>query len=318
MTGKKNEKSSDHMQDRQTIINKIRSLKKERNAVILAHCYARNEVQDIADFVGDSLGLSQEAVDQDAGVIVFCGVSFMAESAAVLSPEKTVLMPDADANCPMAAMVDVPSLREMKKQHPDAMVVCYVNTMADVKAESDICCTSANAVEVVNSLDTDEIIFVPDKNLAAYVAEHTDKKIIPWNGYCPVHNQILEEDVTLARKEHPGAEILAHPECRSKVLEDSDYVFSTTGMLKYARDSSCNDFIISTEQGIMHQLELENPEKRFYPVSEFAFCSDMKMINLEAVLRSLENMEYVVTVPEDIRQGAKRSLDRMLDVGRTR
>lgn len=306
------------MQDRQTIINKIRSLKKERNAVILAHCYARKEVQDIADFVGDSLGLSQEAVDQDADVIVFCGVSFMAESAAVLSPEKTVLMPDVDANCPMAAMVDVQSLREMKKEHPDAMVVCYVNTRADVKAESDICCTSANAVEVVNSLDAEEIIFVPDKNLAAYVAEHTDKKIIPWNGYCPVHNQILEEDVILARKGHPGAEILAHPECRSKVLEDSDHVFSTTGMLKYAGDSSCNDFIISTEQGIMHQLELENPEKRFYPVSEFAFCSDMKMINLEAVLHSLENMEYVVTVPEDIRQGAKRSLDRMLDVGRTR
>ncbi|AKB86214.1 quinolinate synthase NadA [Methanococcoides methylutens] len=314
----KNEKSSDHMQDRQTIINKIKSLKKERNAVILAHCYARNEVQDIADFVGDSLGLSQEAVDQDADVIVFCGVSFMAESAAVLSPEKTVLMPDADANCPMAAMVDVPSLREMKKEHPDAMVVCYVNTRADVKAESDICCTSANAVEVVNSLDADEIIFVPDKNLAAYVAEHTDKKIIPWNGYCPVHNQILEEDVILAANDHPDAEILAHPECRSKVLEDSDHVFSTTGMLNYVKDSSCNEFIISTEQGIMHQLEVENPEKKFYPVSKFAFCSDMKMINLEAVLRSLESMEHVVTVPEDIRLGAKRSLDRMLEVRRSR
>ncbi|WP_135606600.1 quinolinate synthase NadA [Methanococcoides sp. NM1] len=306
------------MQDRQTIINKIRLLKKERNAVILAHCYARDEVQDIADFVGDSLGLSQEAVDQEADVIVFCGVSFMAESAAVLSPEKTVLMPDADANCPMAAMVDVPSLRELKKEHPDAMVVCYVNTRADVKAESDICCTSANAVDVVNSLDADEIIFVPDKNLAAYVAKHTDKKIIPWNGYCPVHNQILEEDALMAMHDHPDAEIMAHPECRPQVLEDADHVFSTTGMLKYAKNSSCNDFIISTEQGIMHQLELENPEKRFYPVSKFAFCSDMKMINLEAVLRSLENMEHVVTVPEDIRLRAKQSLDRMLEVRRSR
>jgi quinolinate synthase len=306
------------MQDRQTIINKIQSLKKERNAVILAHCYARNEVQDIADFVGDSLGLSQEAVDQDADVIVFCGVSFMAESAAVLSPEKTVLMPDADANCPMAAMVDVPSLREMKKEHPDAMVVCYVNTRADVKAESDVCCTSANAVEVVNSLDADEIIFVPDKNLAAYVAKHTDKKIIPWNGYCPVHNQILEEDLITAIHDHRDAEIMAHPECRSRVLEDADHVFSTTGMLKYAKESACNDFIISTEQGILHQLEIENPDKRFYPVSEFAFCPDMKMISLRSVLRSLEDMEKVVTVPEDIRRGAKRSLDRMLEVRRSR
>lgn len=306
------------MQDRQSLINKINSLKKERNAVILAHCYARDEVQDIADFVGDSLGLSQEAVDQDAEVIVFCGVSFMAESAFILSPEKTVLIPDADADCPMAAMVDVASLRKLKAQHPDAMVVCYVNTRADIKAESDICCTSANAVEVVNSLASDKVIFVPDKNLAAYVAKHTDKTIIPWNGYCPTHNQILAEDIDLAMNKHPGAEIMAHPECRSEVLDKVDHVFSTTGMLNYVKSSDNNEFIISTEQGILHQLETENPHKKFYPVSKFTFCPDMKMIDLSSVLRCLENMETVVTVPKDIQVRAKRALDRMLEVKRNR
>ncbi|MCM1987662.1 MULTISPECIES: quinolinate synthase NadA [Methanococcoides] len=306
------------MQDRQSIINKINSLKKERNAVILAHCYARDEVQDIADFVGDSLGLSQEAVDQDAEVIVFCGVSFMAESAYILSPEKTVLMPDADADCPMAAMVDVASLRKLKAEHQGAMVVCYVNTRADIKAECDICCTSANAVEVVNSLDSGKVIFVPDKNLAAYVAKHTDKTIIPWNGYCPTHNQILAEDVDLAVNEHPGAEIMAHPECRSEVLEKADHVFSTTGMIGHVKSSDNNEFIISTEQGILHQLETENPNKKFYPVSKFTFCPDMKMIDLSSVLRCLENMETVVTVPKDIQVRAKRALDRMLEVKRNR
>ncbi|NPE30679.1 quinolinate synthase NadA [Methanococcoides sp. SA1] len=306
------------MQDRQSIINKINSLKKERNAVILAHCYARDEVQDIADFVGDSLGLSQEAVDQDAEVIVFCGVSFMAESAFILSPEKTVLMPDADADCPMAAMVDVTSLRKLKAEHPGAMVVCYVNTRADIKAECDICCTSANAVEVVNSLDSDKVIFVPDKNLAAYVAKHTEKTIIPWDGYCPTHNQILAEDVDLAMNKHPGAELMAHPECRSEVLEKADYVFSTTGMLNYVKSSDNNEFIISTEQGILHQLETENPNKAFYPVSKFTFCPDMKMIDLSSVLRCLENMETAVTVPKDIQVRAKRALDRMLEVKRNR
>ncbi len=306
------------MQDKQEIIGRIRELKKQRNAVILAHCYARDEVQDIADFVGDSLGLSQEAVKQDAEVIVFCGVIFMAESAAILSPEKTVLIPDLDADCPMAAMVDRDSLRKFRSSYPGVPVVCYVNTRADIKAESDICCTSANAVEVVNSLDSDEVIFVPDKNLGAYVALHTDKKIILWEGYCPTHNQILLEDVLDAKEKHPAAQVLAHPECRREVLEVADHAFSTTGMLKHVQKNTSREFIIATEKGIIHQLSLENPLKKFCAVSEFSICPDMKVINLEAVLSCLENMEHLITVPEDIRAPAKRALDRMLEIKRKR
>ena len=306
------------MQDMQTIIDKINKLKKERNAVILAHNYQRSEVQDIADFVGDSLGLSQQAVEQDADVIVFCGVDFMAESAAILSPDKTILIPEIDAGCPMAEMVTVESLKKAKKEHPNAVVVCYVNTSAAVKAECDICCTSANAVDVVNSLDEDEILFVPDKNLANYVAKQTDKTIIPWEGYCPTHHQILAGDVLLMKEEHPNAEFIAHPECRNDVLEIADHVFSTTGMTNYVNVSDHNEFIIGTENGILHRLELENPDKKFYPASEYAICPNMKMTTLDAVLNSLENMEHVVTVPEDVRIKAKRALDRMLDIKRSK
>ena len=306
------------MQDIQTIIDKINTLKKERNAVILAHSYQRSEVQDIADFVGDSLGLSQQAMEQDADVIVFCGVDFMAESAAILSPGKTVLIPETDAGCPMAEMVTVSSLKNTKKEHPNAVVVCYVNTSAAVKAECDICCTSANAVEVVNSLDEDEILFVPDKNLANYVAKNTDKTIIPWEGYCPTHHQILAGDVLLLKEEHKNAEFIAHPECRNDVLEIADHVFSTTGMTKYVSESNCKEFIIDTENGLLHKLELENPDKKFYPSSEYAICPNMKMTTLAAVLNSLENLEYVVTVPEDVRIKAKRALDRMLDIKRSK
>jgi len=304
------------MQDRQDIIDKINKLKKERNAVILAHNYQRSEVQDIADFVGDSLGLSQEAMKQDADVIVFCGVDFMAESAAILSPEKTVLIPESDAGCPMAAMVDVESLRREKEKHPDAVVVCYVNTSAAVKAESDICCTSANAVDVVKSLDGDEILFIPDKNLAKYVATHTDKMVIPWDGYCPTHHQILASDILQVKEEHPDAEFLAHPECRTEVLEIADHVFSTTGMTNYVKGSACREFIIGTENGLLHRLQLDNPDRKFYPASEYAICPDMKMITLEAVLHSLEKMEYVVSVPENVRVRAKRALERMLAIRR--
>ena len=306
------------MQDIQTIIDKINTLKKERNAVILAHNYQRSEVQDIADFVGDSLGLSQQAMEQDADVIVFCGVDFMAESAAILSPGKTVLIPEIDAGCPMAEMVTVTSLKNTKKEHPNAVVVCYVNTSAAVKAECDICCTSANAVEVVNSLDEDEILFVPDKNLANYVAKNTDKTIIPWEGYCPTHHQILAGDVLLLKEEHKNAEFIAHPECRNDVLEIADHVFSTTGMTKYVSESNCKEFIIGTENGLLHKLELENPDKKFYPSSEYAICPNMKMTTLATVLNSLENLEHVVTVPEDVRIKAKRALDRMLDIKRSK
>ncbi|AEH60263.1 quinolinate synthetase complex, A subunit [Methanosalsum zhilinae DSM 4017] len=305
------------MQDRQSIIEKINKLKKERNAVILSHNYQRKEIQDIADFLGDSLGLSREAVNQDADVIVFCGVDFMAESAAILSPEKTVLLPEMEAECPMAAMVDVDSLRKEKAKYPDAAVVCYVNSSAAIKAECDICCTSSNAVDVVNSLEKDEILFIPDKNLAKYVSFHTDKKIIPWQGYCPTHHQILVGDLLLMKEEHPEAEILAHPECRADVLEVADKVLSTTGITEYVKKSNSKEFIVATETGILHRLEKENPDKRFYAGSEYAVCPNMKMTTLQGVLNSLEKMEHVITVPEDIRIKAKRALDRMLEVGRS-
>ncbi|MCS3923128.1 quinolinate synthase NadA [Methanosalsum natronophilum] len=305
------------MQDRTSIINEINQLKKEKNAVILAHNYQRKEIQDIADFLGDSLGLSQEAVNQDADVIVFCGVDFMAESAAILSPEKTVLLPEKEAECPMAAMVDVDSLRQKKKEHPNAAVVCYVNTSAAVKAECDICCTSSNAVNIINSLKENDIIFVPDKNLAKYVSLNSTKNIIPWEGYCPTHHQILVGDILLMKEEHPNAEIIAHPECKEDVLDISDKVLSTTGMTNYAKSTNSKEMIIATETGILYRLKKENPDKIFYSGSEYAVCPNMKMTTLEGVLDSLKNMKHVISVPEEIRIKAMKSLERMLEVGRT-
>ncbi len=296
------------------LIERIKELKKKRNAVILAHYYSRPEVQDVADFVGDSLGLSQEAVRQGADVIVFCGVHFMGESAAILCPDKTVLLPEIDAGCAMADMVDMTGLRKLKEMHPDAPVVCYVNSSAAIKAESYICCTSANAVEVVNSLDADEVIFVPDKNLAAYVAVHTDKKIIPWEGHCPTHHQILREDVLRMKEVHPGADFIAHPECRPEVLELAEKVASTRGMVMYAKESKAREFIVGTECGLIHALLKAAPEKTFYCINEYACCPSMKMVNLENLLASLENMQSVVAVPEDVRARAKEALDRMLAV----
>lgn len=305
------------MQNTQNIIDRILELKEKRNAVILAHNYERGDIQDIADFTGDSLGLSKQAMEQDAEVIVFCGVHFMAESAAILSPEKTVLLPELYAGCPMASMVTATALREEKKKYPDAAVVCYVNSTADVKAECDICCTSANAVEVVNSLGEDEVLFVPDKNLADYVSRFSTKKIIPWEGYCPTHNQILPTDVIKARQEHPDAQVLAHPECRREVIDLADKVFSTTGMVEHVKTAG-DEFIIATETGIIHKLQKDDPEKRFYNVSEYAVCPEMKAIDLESLLLSLENMQYVITVPEDVREKARVALDRMLEVKRSR
>jgi quinolinate synthase len=296
------------------LIKRIKELKLKRNAVILSHYYSRPEVQDIADFVGDSLALSQEAVRQDAEVIVFCGVHFMGESAAILSPNKTVLLPEIDATCPMADMVNVEGLKKLKEKHPDAPVISYVNSSAAIKAESYICCTSANAVEVVNSLDAEEVIFVPDKNLAAYVAARTDKKIIPWEGHCPSHHQILREDVLKMKEKHPQAKFIAHPECRPEVLELADHVASTRGMILYAKKSPAQEFIIGTECGLIHGLLKAAPEKKYYCISEFACCPSMKMVNLEKVLASLEKMERRVTVPEDVRVRAKEALDRMLAV----
>jgi len=297
-------------------LEKIKQLKKKRNAIILAHNYQRADVQDAADFVGDSFGLSQKAVSSGAEGIVFCGVDFMAESAAVLNPEKTVLMPELSAQCPMAAMITPEALKLEKEKHPDAAVVCYVNTSAAVKAESDICCTSANAVKVVNSLVENEIIFVPDRNLALYVADHTDKKIIPWNGYCPTHHLILQGDILLEIGEHPDAEVLVHPECRPDVVALADKVLSTAGMLKYAAQSDAREFIIGTELGLLHRLRKENPQKKFYPATAYAVCPNMKMNTLGSIIRALEKNEHVIKVPENIRSRAKLALDRMLEAGR--
>lgn len=297
-------------------VKRIQQLKKEKNAIILAHNYQRGDVQDVADFVGDSFGLSQKAVSSNAEIIVFCGVDFMAESAAILNPDKTVLMPETSAQCPMAAMITPESLKLEKEKYPDAAVVCYVNTPASVKAQSDICCTSANAVKVVNALPEDEIIFIPDRNLALYVADHTDKKIIPWNGYCPTHHLILPGDVLLEIEEHPDAEILVHPECRPDVVALADQVLSTAGMLKYAKQSNSREFIIATELGLLHRLRKENPGKTFIPATSFAVCPNMKMNTLGSIIRALENNEHIITMPEDIRIKAKLALDRMLEVGR--
>ena len=298
------------------MIERIMRLKQERDAVILAHNYQRPEIQDIADFVGDSLALAIQASETDADVILFCGVDFMAESAAILNPDKMVLIPDTDARCPMAAMITEQKLIEMKRTYPDALVVCYVNTSASVKAESDICCTSANAVEVVNSLDCEEVIFVPDKNLALYAARFTDKKVMPWDGYCPTHHQILASDITDAKKRHPDAEVLVHPECRPETIDLADGVYGTEGMIRHVRDSRSDEFIIGTESGMLHRLEREFPEKRFYAVSDYTICPPMKMVTLLEVVRSLENLEHVVTIPEGVQKKAKDALDRMLEVKR--
>lgn len=297
-------------------VKKIKQLKQERNAIILAHNYQRGDVQDIADFVGDSFGLSQKAASHEASVIVFCGVDFMAESAAILNPEKTVLMPELSAQCPMAAMITPELLRRKKEKYPHAAVVCYVNTPASVKAESDVCCTSSNAIKVVNSLVEKEIIFVPDRNLALYVAAHTRKKIIPWNGYCPTHHLILPGDILLEKEEHPEAEVLVHPECRPDVIALADKVLSTEGMLRYARLSASKEFIIGTEVGLLHRLGKENPDKKFIPATGFAVCPNMKMNTLQSIIRALEKNEHVIKVPENIRIKAKLALDRMLEVGR--
>ncbi|SHE81561.1 quinolinate synthetase [Desulfofundulus australicus DSM 11792] len=293
----------------------IKRLKKERRAVILSHVYQRPEVQEIADFVGDSLGLAQQAAKTDAEVIVFCGVHFMAESAAILSPDKIVLLPEIKAGCPMADMVTVEALRERKKEIPGVIVVCYVNTSAAVKAESDVCCTSANAVKVVSSLPEDRpVLFIPDKNLGQYVARQTGRKIHLWEGYCNTHDRLFAEDVLAAREAHPEALVLVHPECHPEVINLADAVASTTGMIRFARESSAREFIIGTETGILHQFRKQCPDKEFYLASDKLICPNMKATTLEKVHRALVTLEPRVTVPPEIREKALRSLERMLAV----
>jgi len=294
------------------LIEKISALRRKRNAVILVHNYQLGEVQDIGDFVGDSLELSQNAAKTNADVIVFCGVHFMAETASIICPDKVVLLPDIDAGCPMANMITAERLRAKKKEHPQAVVVCYINSSAEVKAESDICCTSANAIEIVESLHAREILFIPDQYLGHYVSARTGKKMILWPGFCPTHVRITPERITELRQEYPQAKVVVHPECRPEVIALADEVASTSGMCRYARRDEVREMVVGTEVGLIHRLRKENPGKRFIPVSEQAICPNMKLITLEKVLWSLEEMSPEVKVPEEIRLKAIAAVDRML------
>jgi len=297
------------------LLTRIEQLTEQRKAVILAHNYQPGEIQDLADFTGDSLGLSIKASQTDAETIVFCGVLFMAETAAILSPEKTVLLPEKTAGCPMADMITAEQLRQLKQKYPDALVVCYVNSSAEVKAESDYCCTSANAVEVVNSLPDDKrIIFVPDQHLGRFVADRTGRDLILWPGYCTTHVVITEDDIKAAKAEHPDAIVMAHPECNEPVKALSDELLSTSQMLKLAAQGTANQFIVATETGIIHSLKKQNPDVEFIPASNRAICPNMKKITLDKVIASLEEMQYEINVPEAISIRAKKALDRMVEI----
>ncbi|MDW7651797.1 MAG: quinolinate synthase NadA [Bacillota bacterium] len=296
------------------LMDKVKELKEKRNAVILAHNYQIDEVQDAADYVGDSFGLSRVAAETAADVIVFCGVHFMAEGASILAPDKTVLLPEILAGCPMADMVTVDALREKKKQYPGAKVVTYVNSSAAVKAESDICVTSSNAVNVVNSLDAEEILFVPDMNLGRFVADRTDKRMILWEGYCVTHHRVGADAVTAARQTHPDAVVVVHPECRPEVVAAADHAFSTGGILQFARETKHNKLIIGTEMGLLYRLKQENPDKEFYLLHQGLVCPNMKYTNLEKVAAALETMKPQITVSEAVREPARRALERMLAV----
>lgn len=302
--------------NQQEIKQEIRRLAEERNALLLAHNYQRDEIQEIADITGDSLGLSMEAARTERQVIVFCGVHFMAESAAILAPDKIVLLPRPDAGCPMADMVTADGLRELKARHPGAPVVTYVNSSAAVKAESDICCTSANAVRVVNSLEAEEVILVPDRNLGRYIAAHTDKVCHLWEGYCPTHDRLLVADVERALQEHPDALFMAHPECPPEILTLAHHICSTSGMYDFARQNPAKKFIVGTEAGILYRLRRENPAKEFILPTSRLICPNMKLTSLEDVLKSLQTMSPEITVPKAIRDRARVALDRMLSVPR--
>ncbi len=301
------------MNSENTLADRIQKLKEEKDAIILAHNYQIGEVQDIADFVGDSLQLSIEASKVTNSIIVFCGVHFMAETAKILNPDKMVLLPDGNAGCPMADMITADQLKELKEKHPGAVVICYVNSTAEVKALSDICCTSSNAIKIVGSVpDKKEIIFIPDKYLGSYIQEKTGRKMIFWNGYCPTHIRINAKQIIELKKKHLDSEIIVHPENTPEVIEVADRVESTGGMLKYMKDSKSKSFIVGTEVGILHRLKKENPDKEFIPAFARAICPNMKLTNLEKVLWSLEEEETKIEVPEDIAAKAKSAIDRMI------
>ena len=297
------------------LADEIRALKKERNALILAHNYTRPEVQDVADFTGDSLELARKATQVDADVIAFCGVYFMAETAAILNQGKTVLIPDPSAGCPMADMIDAAQLRELKAQHPGAIAVCYVNSTAEVKAECDICVTSGNAEKVMASLPKGrEIIFVPDQHLGGHIADKRGETYVLWPGYCPTHARLTAARIAAARAAHPGAPVLVHPECAKDVRDAADERLSTGGMCAYARNSTAREIVVGTEVGILHRLRLENPDKVFHPVDEGMVCPNMKKATLDNLRDCLRDMSPRVTVPEDIAIRAKKAIDAMLAV----
>jgi quinolinate synthase len=297
------------------LVRKILDLKKKRGALIVAHNYQRDEIQEIADLTEDSFKLATAVKNAKEKVVVFCGVKFMAESASILSPEKTILLPVEEAGCPLAEMITVDKLKQKKAEYPEAAVVSYVNSTAAVKAESDICCTSSNAVQVVKSLKEEKVIFAPDKNLGRWVREHVpEKELIIWDGYCVVHMRLTGEEVLETKKRHPNAEFIAHPECRKEVLELASYIGSTAGMVTYVNESSCKEFIVGTEQGIIYRMKRDNPDKEFYVPTDQLVCANMKLTTLGWLARSLEQMIYEVKVPEDVAGPARKALERMLEV----
>ncbi|MBA7593503.1 Quinolinate synthase A [subsurface metagenome] len=306
--------SGEQMKAPNELQESILELKRKLNAVIAAHNYQRPEVQDIADFYGDSLELARECAKVDAEVIVLCGVQFMAESAAILNPERTVLLSEGGAGCPMADMIDADDLREWKQRYPQAAVVCYVNSSAAVKAESDVCCTSANALQVVESLPNNEILFIPDRHLGHYVSTKTDKRIILYPGYCAPHQRLKPRHIELARELYPDAGAVVHPECSAEVIAQADAALSTSQMIRYVKGDSRNAFLIGTEEGILHRMRQENPEKSFHLLTTGLLCPDMKKTTLESIVRTMQERRNIVTVPEEVRVRAKLALDRMIEV----
>lgn len=299
----------------QELVEKINKLKKEKNAVVLAHSYQNVEIDLVADFVGDSLYLSRKAAETDADIIVFAGVTFMAETSKILSPSKKVLLPRKEAGCLMADMIDLNQLREFKAQHPNIPVVCYVNSTAEVKSESDICCTSANAINVIKSLKSDKVLFVPDTYLGTYAASQIEGvEVIPYPGFCPTHLRITKEDVAQMREKHPEALVLTHPECHKEVVNVSDFVGSTTAIMKYAAESTNKEFIIVTEKGVVERLERDYPEKKFYLISEKAICPNMKWNELIDIYNSLKYEQYEITVDEEIAKKALHTIEKMVAI----
>ncbi|NDL68426.1 quinolinate synthase NadA [Anaerotalea alkaliphila] len=302
--------------DKETLTAEINRLKKEKNAVIVAHYYQQDEVQEIADVVGDSFALSKYCANNDADVIVFCGVHFMAESAKILSPEKTVYLAEARSGCPMADMVTADDVKRLRREHPEAAVVCYVNSSAETKAECDVCCTSSNAVQIVRALEQKEVLFIPDKNLGSYVASQVpEKTVIPYEGFCYTHNKITVEEVDEVMALHPDAELAVHPECRGEILDRADFVGSTAQIIDHCTKSDSRTFIIGTEMGVLYELKKRNPDKKFYLLTPRFVCPNMKHTRLYSVYNALAKGQYEIEVDEDIRVRALGSLERMLELG---